>query len=78
MAKNPDKRISDWKKIKKLLRPSVQQNRISLHPDEMGVIIRLRGTSYQKSAKIINAIKKMLLDEEVNHTIEMQRGDKDS
>jgi len=78
LEKDPEQRIADWEQIKKLLKPAVKHNSISLQANEMGVVIRLRDTSYQQSAKIINAIQKMLVDDEVNHTIEMQRGDQDS
>ncbi|MFT5503623.1 MAG: serine/threonine protein kinase [Gammaproteobacteria bacterium] len=75
MIKNPKKRISDWNEIKTLLRPVTNQSSIPLDPNELAVVIRFRNTSYQRSAKIIHAIQKLLQDEDINHSIEMQRGE---
>jgi serine/threonine protein kinase len=75
MIKNPENRISDWDEIKTLLRPVTNQSSIPLDPNELAVVIRFRNTSYQRSAKIIHAIQKLLQDEDINHSIEMQRGE---
>ncbi|MDH3386778.1 MAG: protein kinase [Gammaproteobacteria bacterium] len=73
LSKDPDDRISDWNKIRKILKPSGDFH-LKLDPDELAVIIRFRDTSYQQSASFINAMQKLLQDEDINHQIEMHRG----
>lgn len=77
LSKNPDERISDWEKIRKLLKPLGTQRSLQLDPDELAVVIRFRDTSYQQSGNIINAMQKVLKDEGINHSIEMHRGDEE-
>jgi serine/threonine-protein kinase len=74
LSKDPDDRISDWKEIRKILKPA-EQFKLALDPDELAVIIRFRDTSYQQSAGFINAMQKLLKEEEINHQIEMHHGD---
>jgi serine/threonine protein kinase len=74
LSKEPDDRISDWEEILRILKPA-GQFKLALDPDELAVIIRFRDTSYQQSAGIINAMQKLLKDEEINHQIEMHHGD---
>ncbi len=76
LSKEPDNRISDWNAIHKVLKPA-GQFQLALDPDELAVIIRFRDTSYQQSARFINAMQKLLQDEEINHQIEMHRGSPD-
>jgi len=74
LSKKPDDRISDWKEIRKILKPLVQLH-VILDPDELAVVIRFRDTTYQQSAVFINAMQKQLQDKGINHQIEMHRGD---
>ena len=76
LSKDPDDRISDWKEIFKILKPTGQY-KLALDPDELAVIIRFRDTSYQQSASIINAMQNLLKEEEINHQIEMHHGVKE-
>ena len=73
LSKEPDDRISDWTAIHQILKPA-EQFRLALDPDELAVIIRFRDTSYQQSAGIINAMQKLLKEEDINHQIEMHHG----
>ena len=73
LSKEPDDRISNWNEIRQILRPA-SQFKLELDPDELALIIRFRDTSYQQSAGIINAMQKLLQDEDINHQIEMHRG----
>ncbi len=75
LIKDPEDRISNWDEIKKLLRPVNKKSSIPLDPNELAVVIRFRNTSYQHSAKMIHAIQKLLQEEDINHSIEMQRGE---
>jgi hypothetical protein len=50
------------------------QFKLALDPDELAVIIRFRDTSYQQAASFINAMQRLLTEEEINHQIEMHRG----
>jgi hypothetical protein len=48
-----------------------------LDPDELAVIIRFRDTAYQLSGSFINAMQKLLQEEDINHQIEIHRGTDD-
>ena len=74
LSKDPDDRISDWEEIRRILKPA-GQFKLSLDPNELAVNIRFRDTSYQQSAGFINAMQKLLKEEEINHQIEMHHGD---
>jgi serine/threonine protein kinase len=76
LSKDPDDRISDWDEIRKILKPSSQLN-LMLDPDELAVIIRFRDTAYQLSGSFINAMQKLLQEENINHQIEIHRGNDD-
>lgn len=76
LSKDPDSRISDWDRIRKILRPIGGKNTIQLGPDELGILIKFRDTSYIKSAQLTKAIQKLLEDEDTNHTIELHKGEK--
>ena len=73
LSKEPEDRISDWEAIRAILKPP-SQLRLMLAPDELAVVVRFHDTNYQQSAKLINAMQKLLKDEGVNHEIEMHRG----
>jgi serine/threonine protein kinase len=74
LCKEPDDRISDWVKIRDILKPSTRLN-LMLDPDELAVLIRFRDTSYQQSEKLISTMQKLMQEEGINHDIEMHRGD---
>ncbi len=74
LSKDPNRRISDWNRIREILRPVESENKIQLEPDELGILIRFRDTSYKKSAKLTKAIQKLLEDENTNHTIKLHKG----
>ena len=73
LSKEPDDRISDWKEIRRILKPAGQFH-LKLDPDELAVTIRFRDTSYQQSASFINAMQKLLQEEGFNHQIEVHHG----
>ena len=77
LSKEPGDRISDWEKIRKILKPPAGGFHLKLDPNELAVTIRFRDTSYQQSASIINAMQKLLQEEDINHEIEMHRGSDD-
>jgi serine/threonine protein kinase len=74
LCKEPDERISDWEEIRGILR-GPNQLELILDPDELAVVIRFRDTEYQHSARLINAMQKMLREEGINHDFELRRGD---
>jgi len=73
LSKEPDDRLSDWEKIRNILKPPGKFH-LALDPDELAIIIRFRDTAYQQSASFINAMQKLLQEEGINHEIEMHRG----
>jgi len=73
LCKDPDKRISDWEEIRRILRGS-NQLELMLDPDELAVVIRFRDTEYQHSARLINAMQKLLKEEGINHDFALHRG----
>lgn len=77
LSKDPDDRISDWDQIRSILTPSSQFN-LMLDPDELAVTIRFRDTGYQQSGNFINAMQKLLQEENINHHIEVHRGNGDN
>jgi serine/threonine protein kinase len=76
LCKEPGERISDWVKIRDILKPPTRLN-LMLDPDELAVLIRFRDTTYQQSAKLISTIQKLMQDEGINHEIELHHGDDD-
>ncbi len=74
LSKEPQDRISDWQEIRRILK-SPSQLKLMLDPQELAVVIRFRDTAYQQSATLINTMQKLLKDEDINHQIEMHRGE---
>jgi len=74
LCKEMGDRISDWAKIRDILKPPTRL-KLVLDPDELAILIRFRDTTYPQSAKIISTMQKMMQDEGINHEIEIQRGD---
>jgi predicted Ser/Thr protein kinase len=77
LSKDPDDRISSWERIRDILKPRAGKYRLPLEPDELAVVIRFGDTSYQQSASFINAMKKLLQEEGIDHQMEVQRGASD-
>ncbi len=75
LSKEPDERISDWEEIKNVFKPVSKQHVLPLDPHELAVVIRFRDTSYQQSASFINTAQKILQQDNINHSIEIHRGD---
>ena len=73
LCKEPDDRISDWNRIREILK-APNSFHLSLDPDELAVVIRFRDTPYQRSASFINAMKQLMQEEGINHEIAMHRG----
>ena len=73
LSKEPQDRISDWPKIRKILQPP-SQLKLMLDPQELAVVIRFRDTAYQQSSTFIETMQKQLKDNNINHQIEMHRG----
>jgi len=74
LSKEPQERISDWQEIRRILKPP-SQLKLMLDPQELAIVIRFRDTAYQQSATLINTMQRLLKDEDINHQIEMHRGD---
>ena len=74
LSKRPRDRISDWKEIRRILK-TPNQLKLMLDPQELAVVIRFRDTAYQQSATLINTMQKLLKEEDINHLIEMHRGE---
>ena len=74
LSKDPDDRIADWERIREILKPRAGKYQLPLDPDELAVVIRFGKTSYQQSASFINAMKKLLQEEGIDHQMEVQRG----
>ena len=75
LSKEPAERISDWEEIKDILKPVSIQHILPLDPHELAVVIRFRDTSDQQSASFINTAQKILQQDNINHLIEIHRGD---
>ena len=75
LSKEPDERISDWDEIRNTFKPLSKQYSLSLDPHELAVVIRFRDSSYQQSASFINKAQKILQQDNINHLIEIHRGD---
>ncbi len=78
LSKEPDERISDWEEIKDILKPISKQHILPLDPHELAVVIRFRDSSYQQSASFIHTAQKLLQQDNINHSIEIHRGDDDT
>ena len=74
LRKDPEERISDWQKIRNLLKAPHQLD-LQLDPQELALVIRFRDTEYQHSGRLINAMQKLLQEEGINHVIEMHCGE---
>lgn len=74
LAKEPDKRPSDWDAIRDILKASNRLS-LSLDPAELAVVIRFRDTAHGQSAQLINAMQSLLKEAGINHEIEMHLGE---
>ena len=73
LEKDMDRRISDWGEIKHLLKPTTGSQQIKVDQDEIVFLTRLQGSSYGDAAKIINNLKSMLDDLDIDYKISMER-----
>ena len=73
LSKDPSQRLYDWKRIRKLL--SYEASSRELNPDELGVLIRIRSSSYQETAQYVKSIRRLLDSAEVDYSIEIHRDD---
>ncbi len=71
LIKNPDERISDWEAIKALLQPEANRELKPTDSDEIAFVTRLPNGSYEKTARIINKLKALLDEEEIEHHIKV-------
>ncbi len=73
LEKDMDRRISDWGEIKHLLKPTTGSQQIKVDQDEIVFLTRLQGSSYGDAAKVINQLKGMLDDLDIDYKISMER-----
>ena len=73
LEKDVEKRISDWGEINRLLKPTTGHQQIKVDQDEIVFLTRLQGSSYQDAAIIINKLKGMLDDRDMDYKISMER-----
>lgn len=78
LEKDPNQRISDWNLIRVLLKPGAARDLNSgpvqvKNDDEFVFEVRLKKTSYQKAAKVINGLKKSLEENIIDHSIKMKK-----
>ena len=66
--------LEEEKEIRRILK-TPNQLKLMLDPQELAVVIRFRDTAYQQSATQINTMQKLLKEEDINHLIEMHRGE---
>jgi serine/threonine protein kinase len=74
LSKEPANRLSDWKAIRNILKPSSKLS-LMLDPNELAIVIRFRDSSCQQSTRLIDSMQQLLKDEDINHVIEMHSGD---
>lgn len=75
LEKDVDKRLYDWPTIRELLKPIGKPSRIDLADDEVGLIIRLRDSSFQQQATLVKKLQNLLKEDNLEHTLEIQRND---
>lgn len=71
LEKDPNKRISDWDKIKRILEPTRKKAIPDIKEEEIGVFIRLNDTSFQKTSAIVSHVKKYMNEENIDYEIEL-------
>lgn len=71
LIKDPEDRISEWKIIKLLLKPGADRDLKPVGNDEIAFITRIHNNSYQNVALIINKLKKVLEENNIEHGIEI-------
>ena len=70
LSRDPADRLYDWKRIGKILSLETRHRR-NLNPDEIGVLIRIRSSSYQDTANHVKSIQSLLEKAQVDHSIEI-------
>lgn len=74
LTKKRSNRISDWDQIQKILKPVPR----STDSNEATLIVRLRNTPKEKTQEIVRDIQKMLLNGDLNYSIELHHGQNDN
>lgn len=72
LSRNPADRLYDWERIGKILNSETRHRRV-LDPDEIGVLIRFRSSSYQETADHVKSIQSLFEKGQVDHSIEIHR-----
>lgn len=70
LTKKRSNRISDWDQIREVLKPVPS----STDSNEATLIVRIRETPKEQTQKIVRDIQKILLDEDLNYSIELHHG----
>ncbi len=71
LIKDPKQRISDWDRIKELLKPGSGRELPRIGQDDIAFVTRIHNSSYQDTALIIKKLKQILEEEKLDHHIEM-------
>lgn len=71
LEKNPGERISDWEEIIDILKPVSSRFDLNLNHQEMALLIRFRDTSPQRARRFIKAIRKNLIEKDINHEMDI-------
>ena len=74
LEKDSGQRIADWDEIRRLLKSVIRKDCMELEVDEVGVVLKLKNTTYQQQALVIHSIQKLLHDNNVDHTLQILRG----
>ncbi len=74
LSKEPDERISDWEKIRNVLKPVRGGFNPDLNPNEMGAFIRFKDTTPQRSQRFLKAVEKNMLDKGIHYELETYQG----
>ncbi|MDH5354898.1 MAG: protein kinase [Gammaproteobacteria bacterium] len=69
LAKNRGDRISDWNQIRDILKPVPQP----LAANEAKLVVWIRDSPQDKTQQVVQAIQKILLDEDLNYSLELHR-----
>lgn len=73
MQKDPDDRITNWNKIRSLLKPGLRRDQTQEDSDKICFEVNLRNTSYSKIAPVINQLKQHLEKADIEHHIRFRR-----
>jgi serine/threonine protein kinase len=76
LVKDVDKRISNWRTIKSLLKPGGRHDQLRVAQNEIVFVTRMVDSSYQDAAGVINSLKKVLEQTGIEHSINLLREDR--